>query len=89
MLSFNVKKCNNATSEVVCASFGENNEHLKQYLSQFNIHLQSLMSYIDYGADVEPFIGPVRNSYQLIESVRLSELNLNMRQSLTYSLVEH
>ena len=47
------------------------------------------MSYIDYGADVEPFIGPVRNSYQLIESVRLSELNLNMRQSRTYSLVEH
>ena len=89
MLSFNIIKCDNATSEVVCASFGKNNEHLKQYLSQFNIFVQSLISYIDYGAEVEPFIGPVRNSYQIIDSTRLSELNLNMRQSLTYSLVEH
>ena len=58
-LVFQVHRCNNATSTVTCADFGENEENLGSYLAQYNMGLMSLTNYIDYD-EVEPFAGPLK-----------------------------
>ena len=51
-LSFQVLKCENETSAVQCAYFGENNEFLKQYLSRYSLGLINLINYIDFSENM-------------------------------------
>ena len=48
ILTFDVKKCNNATSEVPCAPFGENDSLLDEYLKQYDIKFVQALAFIDY-----------------------------------------
>ena len=59
--AFVIKTCNNATSAVVCAHFGDNYEFLDEYLAKRSIFLHKTTNYIDYD-DVDPFEGPIRKA---------------------------
>ena len=59
-LSFQVLKCDNDTSAVECAYFGEQNEYLQECLSRYSLGLINLINYIDFSENVEPFKGPVK-----------------------------
>ena len=69
-LNFMIKRCDNETSEVTCADFGENDENLKAHLAQFNLGLISAFNFIDY-TDMEPFVGPVKHASNFIDNARL------------------
>ena len=66
MLRFNIVKCNNATSTVVCAWFGDNGEFFYHYSGDLKLELTALIKYVDH-AEVEPFVGPVNSSFQTIK----------------------
>ena len=89
MLQFGVEKCNNATSNVVCAWFGHEDELLYGHLNQYNLVLGNLLNYVDHGAEVEPFVGPVKTKYQLIDLVSLADLKLDLLLGRQYSFIEH
>ena len=58
-LAFLVQRCNNATSTVTCADFGENEENLGNYLAQYDFGLMTITNFIDYD-EVDPFVGPMK-----------------------------
>ena len=66
MLKFDLEKCNNATSTVVCAWFGHNDDLFYRYLKDLTLELSALIKYVDH-SEVEPFLGPVKSSHQSIE----------------------
>ena len=89
MLIFDVEKCNNATSSVVCAWFGHEDDLLHGYLKQFNLALGNLINYVDHSAEVEPFVGPVKNTFQLIDLVNLKDARSDLYLGTQYSFIEH
>ena len=48
LISLEVRKCNNETSEVPCAPFGENNSLLDEYLKQYTIAFSQALAFIEY-----------------------------------------
>ena len=88
-LVFAIKKCNNSTSVVQCADFGQNEENLVTYLKSYSLVLTTAISYVDY-EDILPFEGPVESTLQYIEGLNLADLRLQKEILTTrYSLVEH
>ena len=57
--SFFIKMCDNSTSTVACASFGENYELLYEYLAPYTLFIFKTNNYIDYD-EVDPFKGPLK-----------------------------
>ena len=87
-LAFLVHRCNNATSTVTCADFGENEEHLGNYLAQYNMGLMSITNFIDYD-EVDPFVGPMK---QIEEWQQVKPIELKKDKTFEYNtikLVEH
>ena len=73
-LSLQVRLCENDTSPVVCADFGENNKFLREYLAGFNLYLLSTTTFADYDDDVDPFKGPLKKAHSIVDGISLEEL---------------
>ena len=87
-LNIQVRKCNNQTSEVTCADFGEQDQYLKNYVRTQQIILLTAINFIDY-EDIVPYEGPVRHSQQVIDPFRLASLDLNRTTTVRYEIIEH
>lgn len=87
-LAFQVHRCNNATSTVTCADFGENEENLGNYLAQYNMALITITNFINYD-EVDPFVGPMKH---IEEWTRAKPIELKKDRSFEHEiakLVEH
>ena len=85
--SFVIKMCDNSTSTVVCASFGENYEHLIEYLTRFSLFIFTTTNYIDYD-EVDPFKGPIKQISELAYIVKLATLEHEYSQFRRSSFTE-
>ena len=74
-LSLFVQKCDNLTSSVPCAYFGESNEYLRAYLNRFTFGIISLVNQVDYESEIEPFKGPVAQISTWIADLKLELLD--------------
>jgi hypothetical protein len=62
ILEINVARCHSATSNVECKS----DEEALAYLEKFNIHLSTLINFIDY-ENVDPGVGPIKRTASTVE----------------------
>ena len=62
-----VEKCNDATSEVKCASIDE----ISDYIDRHNLGIMTAINFIDY-REVGPYKGPLNNAAQWVELRRIS-----------------
>ena len=74
-LQFYLKKCDNETSAIPCADFGQDEQELKKYLDSHVLSLMRLVNFVDYD-EVEPGVGPVKRAFDFIELV--SDWNLTV-----------
>lgn len=86
-MSFVIRMCNNSTSPVECAPFGDNYELLDEYLARHSLFMQKTTNYVDYD-EVEPFVGPVKQTSQVVESLQLEGLNKSVTQMRKFSFIE-
>ena len=70
-LSFYLKKCDNETSAVQCADFGDNDELLIDYLANFQFVLQEATNFIDY-ENIEPHVGPLQQGNDFLDALVLN-----------------
>ena len=68
--AFMIKMCDNSTSSVVCAPFGDNYELLYEYLERHELFIFKTTNYIDYD-EVDPFKGPLKRISEIVSTIEL------------------
>ena len=86
-LSFQIKACDNQTSTVTCADFGDDEALFKEYLDKHSLLILNVVNFVDY-SNIEPFEGPLKQTTQFMDVISLGE-NPSMTLYTRYSFVEH
>lgn len=87
-MSFQIHRCDNSTSEIECAYFGENDEHLYEYLERHSLGVIKGINYIDYDS-IDPFKGPLKHACDWVELIKVHKIESDNWQFRRFSLNEH
>ena len=88
-LSLQVRLCENATSPVVCANFGENKRFLREHLAGHNLYILSTTTFADYDDVLDPYKGPLKKIHSIVDGLALEELELDKTLLKNFSFMEH
>ena len=72
-----------------CADFGDDNEHLKAYISRYSFSVLNLINYIDYQEVIEPNKGKVQKTFTWVRAKKLNIWPNNVFKLYAYRFTEH